>query len=95
MGARNSSTVLALRYGQTDFPDNDTLTVDFDPSTLGFSQTFLNQMQVQKFPQRAHPWVRFVCRPARLGAINPTDRRLEVERASTRSLTRRFSAPTA
>jgi len=69
----NSTTVMALRYGQTDFPDNDTLTVDFDPSTLGFSQTFLGQMQVQKFPGvRVRGYDSFLDQT--LGAINPTDR---------------------
>jgi trimeric autotransporter adhesin len=69
----NNTTVLALRYGATDFPDNDKLTVDFDPSTLGFSQTFLSQMQVQKFPSiRVRGYDSFASQT--LGAINPTDR---------------------
>lgn len=69
----NNTTVLALRYGYTDFPDNDKLTVDFNPSTLGFSQTFLNQMQVQKFPSiRIRGYDSFAGQT--LGAINPTDR---------------------
>jgi len=69
----NSSTVMALRYGQTDFPDNDKLTVDFNPSTLGLSQTFLNQIQVQKFPSvRIRGYDSFASQT--LGAINPTDR---------------------
>src|SRR6185436_17513050 len=33
------------------FPDNDTLSIDFDPATLGFSQNYLSQITVQKFPQ--------------------------------------------
>ncbi len=69
----NNTTVLSLRYGQTDFPDNDKLTVDFDPSTLGFSQTFLNQIAVQKFPSiRIRGYDSFAGQT--LGAINPTDR---------------------
>src|SRR5207245_2952207 len=47
----NDSSVMALRFGMTRFPDNNTLSINFDPSTLGFSQTFLNQITVQKFPQ--------------------------------------------
>ena len=69
----NNSTVLALRYGATDFPDNDKLTVDFDPATLGLSQTFLNQIQVKKFPSiRVRGYDSFASQT--LGAINPTDR---------------------
>ncbi len=69
----NNTTVLSLRYGQTSFPDNDKLTVDFDPATLGFSQTYLNQLQVQKFPSvRLRGYDSFASQT--LGAINPTDR---------------------
>ena len=69
----NNTTVLALRYGQTSFPDNDKLTVDFDPATLGFSQTYLSQLQVQKFPGvRLRGYDSFAGQT--LGAINPTDR---------------------
>jgi trimeric autotransporter adhesin len=32
------------------FHDDDTLSIDFDPATLGFSSNFLNQMQTKKFP---------------------------------------------
>ncbi|MGE3956135.1 MAG: carboxypeptidase regulatory-like domain-containing protein [Vicinamibacterales bacterium] len=69
----NNTTVLSLRYGQTSFPDNDVLTVPFDPSTLGFSQTYLNQIAVQKFPSvRIRGYDSFASQT--LGAINPTDR---------------------
>jgi hypothetical protein len=69
----NDSSVMALRYGLTRFPDNDTLTIDFDPATLGFSQTFLNQMTVKKFPSvRIRGYDSFASRT--LGAINPTER---------------------
>ena len=62
---------MALRFGWTDFPDNNTLTVDFDPSTLGFSQAYLNQITVQKFPQvRVRGYDQFAART--LGAIEPT-----------------------
>ncbi|MEW6320526.1 MAG: TonB-dependent receptor [Acidobacteriota bacterium] len=47
---KSSSTVVTFRYGLTNFTDDDTLSIDFDPATLGFSANFLNQMQVQKFP---------------------------------------------
>ncbi len=47
----SDSSVMALRFGMTRFPDNQTLTLPFDPSTLGFSPAFINQITVQKFPQ--------------------------------------------
>src|SRR4029078_12746720 len=50
----SDNSVLALRFGLTRFVDNSTTTLDFDPASLGFSQTFLNainQTGVQKFPQ--------------------------------------------
>ena len=50
----SDSSVLALRYGWTQFVDNSTMTIDFDPATLGFSPTFLSQVGqtgVPKFPQ--------------------------------------------
>jgi len=68
----SDSSVLALRFGVTRFPDNDTLSIDFDPATLGFSSTFLNQISVQKFPQVR---IRNYDNEGRtLGAIEPTDR---------------------
>ena len=48
----NNST-LALRFGWTRFPDLPSLSIQFDPATLGFSQNFLGQIQntgVAKFP---------------------------------------------
>lgn len=46
----SSNTVLTLRYGWTQFRDDDTTSVDFDPAQLGFSSTFLNAVQTKKFP---------------------------------------------
>src|SRR5262245_24826222 len=67
----SDSSVMALRFGWTTFPDNNTLTTDFSPSTLGFSQTYLNQITVQKFPQVR---IRGYDNEGRtLGAIEPTD----------------------
>jgi hypothetical protein len=40
----NDTSVLSLRFGYTRFVDNSTMTVDFDPATLGFSPTFLSQV---------------------------------------------------
>jgi hypothetical protein len=67
----SDSSVMALRYGMTRFPDNNTLSLPFDPSTLGFSSNFINQIQLQKFPQvRIRGYDLFFGRT--LGAINPT-----------------------
>lgn len=69
----NNNSVVALRFGWTDFPDNDTLSLPFDPSSLGFSQNFLNQTTVDKFPSiRVRGYDSFAAQT--LGAINPTDR---------------------
>ncbi len=46
----SNNTVVTLRYGWTRFLDDDTLSVDYDPSQLGFSSTFLGQMQIKKYP---------------------------------------------
>jgi trimeric autotransporter adhesin len=46
-----NNTVITARYGYTRFKDQNTLSVEFDPSTLGFSQSFLQNLQVQKFPR--------------------------------------------
>ena len=67
----SDSSVLALRFGWTKFPDNNTLTADFDPATLGFSQTFLNQITYPKFPNvRIRQYDLFAAQT--LGAFNPT-----------------------
>src|SRR5262249_28876606 len=69
----SDSSVLALRFGITRFPDNDTLSIGFDPATLGFSQTFLNQMTVKKFPDvRIRGYDKNLSQT--MGAIDPTDR---------------------
>jgi len=68
----NSSSVLALRFGMTRFPDNDALSIDFDPRTLGFSQTYANQIQLDKFPQvriRGYD----IENTRTMGAINPNE----------------------
>src|SRR5437867_3643210 len=75
----SSSSVLSLRFGWTRFPDNNTMTANFDPATLGFSPAFLNQVSLKKFPTsrirgydqatagRASPQD-----AATLGALDPT-----------------------
>ena len=49
----SDSSVLALRFGWTTFPDIPSLSIDYDPSQLGFSPNFLgliDQTGVGKFP---------------------------------------------
>src|SRR5262249_31601948 len=63
----------ALRFGKTDFPDNNTVTAAFDPATLGFSQNYLALLNpdFKKFPQvRMTGYDALANRT--LGAINPT-----------------------
>src|SRR5262245_60472451 len=67
----NDSSVMALRFGWTTFPDNNTLSADFDPATLGFSQTFLNQQTLDKFPQ-VRVRSGYDGQGRTFGAINPT-----------------------
>ncbi|HMF97279.1 MAG TPA: TonB-dependent receptor [Vicinamibacterales bacterium] len=69
----SDSSVLALRFGKTDFPDNNTVTAAFDPATLGFSQNYLALLNpdFKKFPQvRLSNYDALATRT--LGAINPT-----------------------
>jgi hypothetical protein len=72
----SDNSVLALRFGMTHFVDNSTLSIPFDPSTLGFSQNFLGQLQqtgVSKFPQIFTTGYG-VSGAQLLGAINPSYR---------------------
>ncbi len=49
----NDSSVLALRFGWTTFPDDPSLSIDYDPAQLGFSSAFIGQVGetgVPKFP---------------------------------------------
>ena len=66
----SDSSVLALRFGMTRFPDNNTLSIAFDPATLGFSQAYLDQIALEKFPGvRVRGYDQFASQT--LGAINP------------------------
>ena len=49
----SSNTVVTLRYGWTQFRDDDTLSIDFDPATLGFAPAFSSAIQTKKFPNVA------------------------------------------
>jgi hypothetical protein len=46
-----NNTVVTARYGWTRFIDNNTLSIDYDPADLGFNPTFLDALQVDKFPR--------------------------------------------
>jgi hypothetical protein len=68
----NDTSVMALRFGYTKFPDNNTLSIDFDPRTLGFSQNYGNQITLEKFPGvRIRGYDTLVAQT--MGAINPTE----------------------
>jgi hypothetical protein len=67
----SDNSVLALRFGWTRFVDNSTMTASFDPSTLGFSQAFLDEVAqtgVAKFPTGT------ISGYSAFGAINPSYR---------------------
>jgi hypothetical protein len=69
----SDTSVLALRFGRTEFPDNDTVTIDFDPRSLPFSSTYKNQIQLDKFPQVRIRGYDQGHGSRTLGAINPTE----------------------
>ncbi len=69
----SNTSVLALRFGRTEFPDNDTVTIDFDPRSLPFSTTYKNQIQLDKFPQVRIRGYDQGHGSRTLGAINPTE----------------------
>jgi len=66
----SSNTVVTLRYGLTQFRDDDTLSIDFDPASLGFDSAFSSAIQTKKFP------VVNITDYYALGAIDPSDRNL-------------------
>lgn len=66
----SSNTVVTLRYGMTQFHDDDTLSIDFDPASLGFSPSFTSAIQTKKFP------VVNITDYYELGAIDPSNRNL-------------------
>jgi hypothetical protein len=72
--ALSSSSVLALRFGLTRFPDNNTMTLAFDPSTLPFSPNFLSLITLKKFPDvRVRGYDQASQNSVTLGAIDPTE----------------------
>jgi trimeric autotransporter adhesin len=63
-----NNTVVALRFGYTRLQDDDSTTIEFDPSQLGFNAAFLNAQQVRKFPRGT------VADFEGFGAVDPTPR---------------------
>ena len=64
----SSNTVVTLRYGRTQFLDDDKLSIDFDPATLGFASAYSSAIQTKKFPGVN------ITDYYTLGAIDPSDR---------------------
>jgi hypothetical protein len=69
----SDSSVMSLRFGLTRFPDNNTLSIPFDPSTLGFKSNYLSLITVPKFPQIRMSGGYDSLFNRTLGAINPTE----------------------
>ena len=63
-----SNTVVTLRYGMTKFIDDDTLSIDFDPASLGFASAFSSAVQTKKFP------IVTATDYYQMGAIDPANR---------------------
>jgi hypothetical protein len=68
----SDSSVMSLRFGMTRFPDNNTLSIPFDPSTLGFKSNYTSLITVPKFPQVDMTNGYDALAGRTLGAINPT-----------------------
>lgn len=68
MWVLGNNAVGTLRYGYTRLRDDDSTTIDFDPSQLGFDATFLDATQIRKFP------VGSVADYEGFGAVDPTNR---------------------
>src|SRR5262249_13927993 len=68
----SDSSVMALRFGMTRFPDNNTLSIDFDPASLGFSSAYTSLITIPKFPQVQMLNYDPGAAGRTLGAINPT-----------------------
>ncbi len=68
----NDSSVMSLRFGLTRFPDNNTLSIPFDPASLGFKSNFLGLITQPKFPQVRLTNYDPGFAGRSLGAINPT-----------------------
>ncbi len=67
----SDSSVMALRFGMTRFPDNNTLSIPYDPSQLPFSPAYKSLITNPKFPDtEIRGYNQLSART--LGAIDPT-----------------------
>lgn len=71
----SDSSVATFRVGWTRFDDNDTLTQDFDPATLGFNSSFVNALPIKKFPLARIEGYGESGVSSTIGALPPVDRR--------------------
>jgi trimeric autotransporter adhesin len=70
----SDSSVATFRVGWTRFIDDDTLSQEFDPASLGFSQNFLSNITVPKFPGATIEDYGEGGTGRTIGAIAPSDR---------------------
>ncbi len=68
-----NNTVLTFRYGWNRFYDNNTLSIEYDPAQLGFPSSFLDALQVDKFPQVVVTDYNSIDFDRMMGAINPVN----------------------
>lgn len=66
----SSNTAATFRFGWTQFRDDDTLSVDFDPAALGFNPSFSDAILTEKIPRV------FSTDYYTMGALDPSDRNL-------------------
>jgi hypothetical protein len=71
----SDNSVATFRVGWTRFDDNDTLTQEFDPASLGFNSAFVNAMAVKKFPVARIEGYGESGVSTSIGALPPVDRR--------------------
>jgi hypothetical protein len=71
----NNNSVATFRAGWTRFDDNDTLTQEFDPASLGFNPAFVNALAVKKFPLARIEGYGESGVSSTIGALPPVDRR--------------------
>jgi trimeric autotransporter adhesin len=69
----SDNSVMSLRFGLTRFPDNNTVTASFDPTSLGFASNYATQINpaFAKFPYV--DIIGYDQQGRTLGAINPTN----------------------
>jgi hypothetical protein len=68
----SDNSLMSLRFGMTRFPDNNTLSIAYDPTQLPFSQAYKNLITVPKFPDVRIRGGYDSLAAQTLGAIDPT-----------------------